>query len=218
MKQEYDDKFKSTLAPEARAKPHGPSVMPVFVNAFQNPPQDDQDETSSEEEEEEEAQTKSKEKQQIHNVGANVKSFERMPHPIIVDSGAALSVLPKNWCPQAQLQDGKAKGKEYTAANGSSIYNLGEKVVSVVTQEGHWKNIKFQVCNVTRPLASVHKICEAGHSVIFNPSWDERGSFIVNHQTGDKTWMREKEGVFVLDTKVAPTRMQEKPSFGGPGR
>ena len=64
--------------------------------------------------------------------------------------------------------------------------------------------MKFQVCDVTRPLASVHKICEMGHSVVFNPSWDHRGSFILNHDTGEKTWMAAKDGVFVLETKIFP--------------
>ena len=57
------------------------------------------------------------------------------------------------------------------------------------------------------------KICEAGHSVIFNPSWDGRGSFIVNQQTGEKLWMTLKDGVFVLETKVAPNEWQVKPGF-----
>ena len=70
----------------------------------------------------------------------------------------------------------------------------------MVTRDGKWKNMKFQVCDVTRPLASVSKICEAGHSVIFNPSWGGRGSYSQNHETGEKLWMVLKDGVFVLET------------------
>ena len=34
--------------------------------------------------------------------------------------------------------------------------------------------------------------------------FDERGSYIINKQSGEVTWMREKNGVFVLDAAVCP--------------
>ena len=141
-----------------------------------------------------------------------------MPYPIIIDSGAAESVMPLKWCPQARTIRGPDYGEEYTAANGTSITNKGEKVISMVTRDGKWIDQKFQLCNVTRPLASVNKIVEKGHSVVFNPSWDERGSYIFNHQTHEKLWLTAKDGIYVLETKVAPTRMQSYPDFTGQGR
>ena len=105
------------------------------------------------------------------------------------------------------------KGKAYSAANGQTIKNEGERLVSMVTKEGQWKNMTFQVCDVTRPLASVSKIVEAGHSVVFNPANDARGSFIQNQATGEKTWLTAKDGVYVLETKVAPSMYQTTPSF-----
>ena len=94
----------------------------------------------------------------------------------------------------------------------------GEKVISMTTRQGQWRDFKFQLYDVTRPLASVHKICEAGHSVTFNPSWDSRGSCIQDWQSGEKIWLAEKDGVFVLGTKVVPTEYQSKPSFTRQGR
>ena len=109
------------------------------------------------------------------------------------------------------------KGKSYSAANGQTIKNEGEKLVSMVTKQGQWRNMTFQVCDVTRPLASVSKIVEAGHSVVFNPSQDPRGSYIQNYSTGEKTWLTQKDGVYVLETKVAPSMHQTAPSFVRPG-
>ena len=151
---------------------------------------------------------------------AAIKSEEyaTLPYPIVIDSGAAESVLPRNWCPQAKLTDGHMKGKKYAAANGSSIKNEGEKIVSMVTKQGQWKNMKFQVCDVTRPLASVSKIVEAGHSVVLNPIQDPRGSYIQNWTTGEKTWLTARDGVFLLETKVAPSKYQTSPSFARQGR
>ena len=152
------------------------------------------------------------------NVMGNTDGYEKMPYPIIVDSGAAESVMPIDWCPQAQTV--RRKKEDFTAANGSPIENKGEKIVTMVTREGQWKNIRFQMCNVTRPLASVHSMCEAGHTVVFNSSWGPRGSYILNNVTKEKMWMKPKDGTYILETKVAPQRFQYKPSqgFGGPGR
>ena len=82
----------------------------------------------------------------------------------------------------------------------------------MVTKQGQWRNMTFQVCDVTRPLASVSKIVEAGHSVVFNPSQDPRGSYIQNYSTGEKTWLTQKDGVYVLETEVAPSTHQTTPS------
>ena len=112
---------------------------------------------------------------------------------------------------------GEAFGKNYTAANGSAIKNQGEKIVSMLTQEGQWRNLKFQVCDVTRPLASVSKIVEAGHTVVFAPEW-KGGSHMTNIHTRERTWLTQGDGVFVLDAMVAPQQWQAHPSFGGQGR
>ena len=46
-------------------------------------------------------------------------------------------------------------GRTYSAANGSRIRNEGYKTVAMVTKQGQWRNMTFQVCDVTKPLASV---------------------------------------------------------------
>ena len=143
--------------------------------------------------------------------------FTSMPYPIIIDSGAAESVMPHGWCPQAALLKGEAYGKSYSAANGSIIKNKGEKVISMITRNGKWKSMKFEMCDMTRPLASVHKIVEAGHTVVFNPSW-KGSSYILNLQTQEKTRLMQKDGVFVLETKIAITKLQNNVSFGRQGR
>ena len=43
---------------------------------------------------------------------------------------------------------------------------------------------------MTKPLVSVKKICQAGHTVVF----DDEGSFIVNKNTGEVNWLREEDG------------------------
>ena len=110
------------------------------------------------------------------------------------------------------------EGKTHSAANGNTIKNERERLVTMATKQGQLKNMTFQLCDMTRPLASVAKIVEAGHSVVFNPSQDPRGSYTQNCNTGEKTWLTAKDGVFVLETNVAPNRYQTSPSFARQGR
>ena len=42
-----------------------------------------------------------------------------------------------------------------TAANGGKIFNKGEKVVTMMSKEGHMRNMKFTSCDVERALGSV---------------------------------------------------------------
>ena len=197
--------------------------MPIYKKGFIGAQLDEEASESSSDEEESEAddkqaKTAAKKKKEVSQVQMAGKSFERMPYPIIVDSGAAESVMPHKWCPHAKTQKGQDFGEECVAANGTPIRNKGEKVITMVTREGTWLDTKFQMCNVTRPLASVSRIVEKGHSVVFNPSWDTRGSYILNHETREKLWLTAKGGIYVLETKVAPTKWQTNPDFAGPGR
>ena len=73
--------------------------------------------------------------------------------------------------------------------------------------------MSFQVCDVTGPPASVSEIAEAGHSVVFNPTHDPRGSYIQNYPTCEKQRFIPKDGVYVLETEVAPSMHQVTPSF-----
>ncbi len=58
----------------------------------------------------------------------------------------------------------------------------------------------FQVAAVNKALGSVSQIVANGNRVIFDPT----GSFIQNVENGEKLWLREANGVYVLDVLVAP--------------
>ena len=154
-------------------------------------------------------------------LACNVKidSWERLPHPIIIDSGASTSVMPLSWCAHTETRPTEAseKAQHFTAANGGKIYNMGEKVVTMMSREGHKRNMKFTSCGVERALGSVSSICSQGHTVVFHSADHPDGSCILNLTTREKMYMTRKEGAYVLDTKIAPKFKQARP-FGGPGR
>ena len=142
--------------------------------------------------------------------------WESIPFPIIIDSGACASVMPSGWCRHVPIQKTKqSEAHEYfRAANGSKIYNEGQKSVSMMTREGTWRDMRFTVCDVSKALGSVSQMCRAGHTVVFNPPWHEEGSYIEYLDTGERMWLEETNGLYVLNTKIAPKEWQTTLSQG----
>ena len=99
-------------------------------------------------------------------------------------------------------------GEYYRAANGQKIYQEGERLVSMMTQEGALRDMRFTVCDVAKALGSVSQMCRTGHRVVFNPPWSSSGSYIEQVATGERIWLQEEGGLYVLNTKVAPAHRQ----------
>ena len=98
------------------------------------------------------------------------QTWESLPFPIVINSGACASVMPSGWCRHVPLQKTcqSESGEYFRAANGTKIFNEGQRSVSMMTREGAWRDMNFTVCNVAKALGSVSQMCRAGHSVIFN--------------------------------------------------
>ena len=118
-----------------------------------------------------------------------------------VDSGACENVIDaEEMVPGIEIKQTKASmsGVKYASATREEILNFGEVVLPVITAEGTKRRMKLQAAEVSRPLASVKRICEAGHTVVF----DDTGSFILNKATGEINALREECGNYVLDLWV----------------
>ena len=138
------------------------------------------------------------------------KTWEPLLYLIIIDSGASSSTLPRDWCGHVKTwQTAESRGGQtFTVANGDEIPNLGRKSVTLMTKEGSVRDMRFEVCDVTRALGSVSQICKAGHTVVFNPPGSKQGSYIQHIETGDRMWMIEKDGIYLLDVRIAPEQKQ----------
>ena len=68
--------------------------------------------------------------------------------------------------------------------------------------------MRFTVCDVSKALGFVSQMCRLGHSVIFNPPWHEDGSYIGHLGTGERMWLEETNGLYVLNAKIAPKEWQ----------
>ena len=135
-----------------------------------------------------------------------------MPAGITIDSGAAETVCPETTGRHYELKPsiGSEAGLEYQSATGEAIPNLGEKELSLMLSDGSTRLMNFQVAKgVSKPLGSVSRICAAGHRVVF----DDEGSFIEHKTTGQTTWLRQENGVYVLDAWLAPPTNDDKSGF-----
>ena len=81
-------------------------------------------------------------------------------------------------------------------------------MVTMMTREGAQRDMRFTVCDVSKALGSVSQMCRSGHKVVFNPPWDPEGSFIEHVDSGERMWLEEKGGLYILSTKVAPRHKQ----------
>ena len=76
------------------------------------------------------------------------------------------------------------------------------------------RDMSFTVCSVTKALGSVSQMCRAGNKVVFNPPWNPEGSYIENEHTGERLWLEEQGGLYVLHAKVAPQDKQTSNLYG----
>ena len=86
------------------------------------------------------------------------------------------------------------RGVNYEVADGTLIPNLGEKKFTAVSEEGLARNITAQVCSVNKALLSVRKMTKAGNRVVF----DDEGSYVEDKKTGERMWMKEEGGMYML--------------------
>ena len=115
---------------------------------------------------------------------------------LAVDSGASETVIGEDMLTAVETKEGPAsrRGVQYEVANGVRIPNLGEKQFKGFTAEGLPRNLKAQVCEVNKALLSVNRLVQTGNRVVF----DDAGSYIQDKTTGEKMWLREQGGMYML--------------------
>lgn len=185
---------------EPSAEEKQPQQLQVFEQGRRKKRQPIEEESSDEEDGE----------QLVCNM--SVSQWESLVFPILVDSGACASVMPTGWCdhvPLKETQQSRA-GEFLRAANCQKIHNHGERIVSMMTREGIMRDMRFTACDVSKALGSVSQMCRTGHRVVFNPPWDPEGSYIQHVDAGECMWLEESNGLYMLNTKVAPSSLQSR--------
>ena len=153
----------------------------------------------------------------ISNVGVEKigdREYAKIGHgKITIDSGAEESVMPAHMLPEEPTMT-PAKVKKFVAANGMEMKHYGEKSVKFRTTEGcsGLSAMRFQVSDVTKPLAAVVKIAEKGNVVQFGPR--EEHCFIQNLGTGKRIPIKKEGNAYVLNVEF----MSQASGFHGQER
>ena len=132
------------------------------------------------------------------------------PMEVIMDSGAHISVGPPKTGESAgysveESPDSRA-GVTYTAANGSPIPNLGQRIMAVMTEEGSVRGMVQQVADVTKDLEAIRAVLKTGHAVIFNDdgTGNGHGSFMVHKQTGEINVIHDNGLDYIMRRWIIP--------------
>ena len=127
-----------------------------------------------------------------------------LPEPLVVDSGAGETIMPVDLLTNDPLteSDGSRANDFYTTADGSKVYNEGQKKLKVCTLDGQQRrSMTFQVARVKKVLGSVSQMVKNGNKLVFDQdSSGKDTSYIQNKRSNEKIWLRQENGV------VAPRR------------
>ena len=129
---------------------------------------------------------------------------------VALDSGSVVHVCSIDDCKGYKVGDspGSRRGQEFLMGDGGTIPNLGQSELNL-TDEAVDRDIKsvFQIAAVTRPLMSVGKICDEGHSVTFDSVMA-----VVHAAYGSELckFVRNSSGLY-----VAKLKLRSPAGFGG---
>ncbi len=101
-------------------------------------------------------------------------------------------------------------GRNFVAANGGKIRNHGQSMVKMRTKDGMRVASTFQVADVTRPLYSVSKLCDAGYDVPF-----KKDEALVTKDGKIIHRFHSEGGLYVAEMHIGDDG--QDPSFGGQG-
>ena len=121
---------------------------------------------------------------------------------IVVDSAADESVCPWEWAKAFKVKEiPEEQRMRLRNASGGRIHHYGEKVINFTAgSQDDVMGMKFQVCDVQRPLAAVWRMVEKGNIVQFGPKAED--NYIYNPERNDKIALRRKGRSFVLDAEM----------------
>ena len=141
------------------------------------------------------------EERYVCGVCQSVDKHGRRKVTMTLDSGAAVCALPEHIGEQFGIVRDSANNVSYKTANGAEVKDMGKRIMSVKTAEGHTRRMKFRVTGVRKPLVSAGDIVAAGNTVILTNRTDQR-SRIIHDATKQEIDVRLEKGVYVFDVWI----------------
>ena len=140
----------------------------------------------------------------------NADAWKDLEFEVALDSGSVVHVCSVDDIGGYRVAEspGSRRGQEFQMGDGGTIPNLGQSQLNL-SDESIGRDIQsiFQVAAVTRPLMSVGKICDEGHSVTFNSIMA-----VVHGSDGSELcrFVRNSSGLY-----VAKLKLRSPAGFGG---
>ena len=133
-----------------------------------------------------------------------------------MDSGAAVSVWPRELCADYPTVPTDKTGTKYATAGKASAHlvNEGERVILLKMGDGSQRGARMQVTNVRKPLVSVADMIDAGQDVHFMASGQ---SYAVHRESGLVTKFVRKKNIFEIEADVPSYREAVAESAGSEG-
>ena len=137
-------------------------------------------------------------------------AWQDIEFEVALDSGSVVHVCSIEDVPGYQVGDspGSRSGQRFLMGDGGEIPNLGQSRLNL-SDTGVGRDIQsvFQIAAVTRPLMSVGRICDEGHSITFDAVMA-----VVHAKDGGEVcrFHRNASGLY-----VAKLKLRSPAGFGG---
>jgi hypothetical protein len=97
------------------------------------------------------------------------EAWKDIEFEVALDSGSVVHVCAPDDIPGYHVGDsaGSRRHQEFLMGDGGTIPNLGESQLNLSDGDKPLNSV-FQIAAVTRPLMSVGRICDQGHSITFD--------------------------------------------------
>ena len=146
--------------------------------------------------------------QETAEILVNEEAWKDIEFEVALDSGAVVHVCSMEDCPGYRVGEspGSRRGQEFLMGDGGTIPNLGQSQLNL-SDDGKDIQSVFQNAAVTRPLMSVGKICDEGHSVTFSSLMA-----VVHSKDGQELCRFQRNGSGLY---VAKLKLRSPAGFGG---
>ena len=136
-------------------------------------------------------------------------AWEDIEFKVALDSGSVVHVCAPADIPGYRVEEspGSKRGQDFLMGDGGTIPNLGQSQLNLSEGAKDMQSV-FQIAAVTRPLMSVGRICDQGHSITFDAVMA-----VVNASDGTELcrFERQSGGLY-----VAKLKLRNPLGLGGP--
>ena len=145
---------------------------------------------------------------EVAEVLTSSDAWKDIEFEVALDSGSVVHVCSIDDIPGYRVGEspGSRRGQEFLMGDGGTIPNLGQSQLNL-SDDGRDIESIFQVAAVTRPLMSVGRICDEGHTITF-----DQVMAVVKSKEGAELcrFQRNNSGLY-----VAKLKLRNPAGFGG---